>query len=355
MKASTGQGQLLSRRAVLGSMAGLAGLTLAGCAKHNGGSSGSGSSSGVLNVGQISDSVAFFPLYIAEQNGYFGDAGVKLGERPRLGTGAKVAAALKSGSIDIGAGVVTDAFNLHEIDDHAELISAFVTEYYVDVVVGTKFTGAQPDAPLQDKIKALVGKKIGITGPGSGTEALLTYLFKQIGKDPKTDATLVNLGSQTTGAVGALTSGRVDALSFFQPIGQIVEGQKAGTIYISPRRGDIPSLKGALHGCAFTTTDLVDEKRSMVVGFNKAVDQALKSIHDDQSGTRKLLRSYLKSSSGSVVDALLELLPEQMPASHAITKTSYDKERQFHIQSGLVKDPPTYQEFVPEMARSDQS
>jgi NitT/TauT family transport system substrate-binding protein len=126
-------------------------LLLAGCATRH-----STTPQGVLNVGQISNSVAFLPLFIAEHKGYFAAEGVQLGERPRLGTGAKVAAALKGGSIDLGAGVITDAFNLAKIDDGTRIVTSLVTEYYVDVVVPPSFE--EPDT-LEDRIAALVGKR----------------------------------------------------------------------------------------------------------------------------------------------------------------------------------------------------
>src|SRR3954452_23531397 len=116
-------------------------LTVSGCAKRN-----STTPPGVLNVGQISDSIAFFPLFIAERKGYFTQEGVKLGERPRLGTGAKVAAALKSGSIELGAGVLTDSLNLAKIDDSTRLVADLVDRYYVDIVVGSSFPGPPANA-----------------------------------------------------------------------------------------------------------------------------------------------------------------------------------------------------------------
>ena len=119
-------GAHIERRTLLKSLAAaplLSAPVLAGCAKR-----GSSTPEGTLNIGQISNSVAFFPLFIAEENGYFEDEGIKLGERPRLGTGAKVAAALKSGSIDLGAGVITDAFNLAESEPETRLVSSLVTD-----------------------------------------------------------------------------------------------------------------------------------------------------------------------------------------------------------------------------------
>jgi NitT/TauT family transport system substrate-binding protein len=328
---------MTDRRTVLKALA--AGpLLLAGCATRY-----STTPPGVLNVGQISDSVAFLPLFIAETQGYFAAEGVQLGERPRLGTGAKVAAALKSGSVDLGAGVITDAFNLAKIDDGTRVVTSLVTEYYVDIVVPPSFP--EPGT-LEDKIGALVGKQIGITGPGSGTEALVNYLFASIGRNAATDATLVNLGSATTAAIGALTANRVDALAFFQPIAQQVEAAGAGRTYISPVRGDVPTLRGALHGVVFSTQKLLDRKHAELAAFNRAITTALADIHGEPERARELLGQYLKNTDAKALDALVPILGREVPATPEVQRASYDTARTFHLDSGLVRKAPTYDEVL---------
>lgn len=334
----------LRRATALVVAAGLA-LTASACA------SGSDADSQVLNVGQISNSVAFFPLYVAEQNGYFDDEGAELGERPRLGTGAKLAAALTSGSIDIAAGVATDAFNLYGSDDSARITGALVTEYYVDIIVSADFDGPSVDAPIEERVAALEGRNIGITGPGSGTEALVTFLFGEQGMDSATDATLVNLGGDVSAAVGALSSGQVDALAFFQPVGQIAEQQGVGEIYISPQRGDVPSMEHQLHGALFSTTDVLENKGEQVAAFNRAIDSALAFIADDQAGTSALLAEYLGDTDPAVVEALSAIVAEEMASSTIINESGYDTAVTFHVESGLVDDAPTFDELVWEGAR----
>ncbi|MCW4460005.1 ABC transporter substrate-binding protein [Microbacterium sp. MPKO10] len=325
--------------------AALVGLGLSTTACSGGGAGGSDDPE-VLNVGQISDSIAFFPLYVAEENGYFDDEGVNLGERPRLGTGAKLAAALTSGSIDVAAGVITDAFNLHENNDKTRLTGSLVTEYYVDIIVSSDYDGPGADAPLEERVASLVGKNIGITGPGSGTEALVTYLFDSIDKDPSKDATLVNLGGSTTGAIGALSEGQVDALAFFQPVGQMAETQGVGEIYISPQRGDIPDMAGQLHGTLFSTTTALDAKSEQIEGFNRAIDSALKFIADSPDEAADLLKTYLKATDQDTVDALIKLLPEEMASSTTIPKDGYEKAVNFHVNSGLIPAGPEYADMV---------
>ncbi|MPZ60412.1 MAG: ABC transporter substrate-binding protein [Propionibacteriales bacterium] len=322
-------------------------LALAGCAQDgaadNGGDSGDPMS---LNVGQISDSVAFFPLYVAETEGYFEEEGLTLGDRPRLGTGAKLAAALESGSIDLAAGVMTDAFNHAEHRGGTKLVSALVNAYYVDIIVGKDADVAPRDGSLEEKIRSLEGKQIGITGPGSGTEALVIYLLKQVGLDPSTDAELVNLGAEVPAAIGALKSGRVDALSFFQPVGQIAEAEGVGDIYISPARGDIPAMRGEVHGAVFTRQSVIDAKPEAVQAFNRAIVKAEETINGDPARVLELLQGYQETADQDTLEALVPVLQEEIPEEPSFSVDSYQTAVDFHVETGLISTPPEFEEFV---------
>ncbi|WP_375108722.1 ABC transporter substrate-binding protein [Nonomuraea sp. MTCD27] len=334
------------RRAVLPVLAALV-LAVTGCAQRS-----STTPPGVLNVGQISNSVAFFPLFVAEQKGYFTQEGVRLGERPRLGTGAKVAAALKSGSIDLGAGVLTDALNLARIDDKGRLVANLVDRYYVDVVVGSSFTGAAAGDPLDQRIRALRGKKIGITGPGSGTEALVTYLFGKVGLNSATDCELVNLGSTAASALGALKAGRVDALAFFQPIAQQAAAAGIGTRFISPAAGDVPGLERTAHGVVFTTQRIIDKKPKEVAAFQNALGRAQRFIHEaDPAEITRMLTVYLKGIDPKALAELPGLMRAEIPAEIGFSRASFDTAIAFHRATGLVKHLPAYEQIVPPALR----
>lgn len=327
---------MISRRAVLLAPV----LVAAGCANRS-----AGGNPNVLNVGQVSNSIAFLPFHIAESKGYY--TGFKLGERPRLGNGSKVAAALLSGSIDIAGSVMTDALNLYKTDDRARLIGALMTTYYVDIIAGKTMAAAGDSAPLATRIAALKGRKIGITGPGSGTEALVKYLFKQAGMDAAKDATLVNLGSDVSAALSAITQGRVDLLSFPQPAAQLAEAAGAGRLYISPARGDVPELRSATHGVIITTQSVLDTKGDAVAAFLRGVAQAQTLIQTDAAATGTLLSDYQESMKPETVQELVPILQKESPATPLPEQAGYDASVKFHTQTGLVASAPPFADIVP--------
>lgn len=197
-----------------------------------------------------------------------------------------------------------------------------------------------------------MGRTIGITGPASGTEALVKYLFGSIGRNAATDSTLVNLGGVATAAIGALKAGRVDVLAFFQPIAQQAEAAGIGRTYISPARGDVPSLRGALHGVTFSTRKLLDRKGKEIVGFQRAMQRALDDIHADPTAARALLGEYLKGSAPKALDALMPILVKEIPKTPAIDERAYQTAVDFHLDSGLVRKAPAYKDVIPEAFRN---
>ena len=318
-----------------------------GCA---GGQGGSEQGSMELNVGQISDSVGFFPLYVAEKEGYFEEEGLTLGERPRLGTGAKLSAALTSGSIDAAAGVMTDALTLEKSGRSAKLIGSLVNGYYIDIVVSNEFsraTGLTTDSSIEEKVKGLEGKRIGITGPGSGTEALVVYLLEQQGLDSKTDVELVNVGSDVPSVLGALSNGRVDALSLFWPVGQAAETQGIGSVLIQPTRGDVPGMSGQTHGVVFTTQEVLDAKPEALQAFIRGIARAETLIRENPERAKELMGSYQESLQQNTLEATYAALEPVVPKSPQIDRTGFEQAIRFHEDSGLLTgQPPSYNDFV---------
>ncbi|MDA8267001.1 MAG: ABC transporter substrate-binding protein [Actinomycetota bacterium] len=300
-----------------------------------------------LTVGQISTSVAFFPIYVAREKGFFADHHLTVPQPPLLGTGAKVAAALVGGSIDVGAGVMTDAFNLYNAGQKPRLIADLVNSYYVDIVVGNGFSGPPSNASLLARIKALAGKKIGITGPGSGTQALVDYLFHLAGLNASTAATLVNLGANNTAAIDALKTHEVDALAFFQPVGQLAEALGVGSIYISPARGDVPQLNGATNGTVYTTPSRIAAKKQAILDFIAGLNQAEQYIHSASAASIvNLLQAYDSGMSAAVATSLVSVLRSEIPSSPAFNRAGYKAEVVANVQGGLAPSAPPYSTLV---------
>jgi NitT/TauT family transport system substrate-binding protein len=329
-------------------------LSLAGCggpATSSTDNSSGSSSSMTLKVGQITNAITFFPMYVAEQEGFFKAQGLTLDPSPPtlLNSGSRLAAAVESNSVEVGVGAVTDVYTISRVDSYIKMIGAVSTGLLLDVVASKSFeqqAHISATSSLADKVKALVGKKVGISAPNSASDALVTYLFRQQGLDDQRDVTKVNVGADTTGDLSALKSGHVDAVVVGIPGGEIAEGQGYGDIFISPTRGDDPALMGQLFSVAYARQQTIDAKPKAVQAFIRGIDQAEVFIQKQPDQALVLLKKYLPTVDAAALDSSWNATKSSMPQHAQICQRNYDVADNFHLKAGLIAVPLAYKDLV---------
>lgn len=326
----------------------LLGLSLVSCTS---GTATSPVESMTLRVGQVTNAISFFPMYVAEAEGFFKAQGLTLNPSPPLllNSGSKVATAVESGSIDIGIGGTTDAFTISRVDAFIKMIGTVSNNLLIDVVVSKRFeaqTGLSATSPLADKVKALVGKKVGISAPGSASEALITYLFKQQGLDDQKQVVKVNLGADTATQLAALQSGRIDAATVGPPGGEEAMTQGFGEPFISPARGDDPSLVGQLFNIAYARQQTIDAKPRAVQAFIRGLAQAETFIQKHPTQMPALLEKYLTNFDQKTLNSAWDAVKTSMPPGPQICQHGYDVADTFHLKAKIIALPLSYKDLV---------
>ncbi len=292
-----------------------------------------------LSVGQIgNNSAAFFPLFVAMQHGYFRDGGIEV-SLTNFQSGAVQGAALTSGSIDVGCGVMTDVFSLLKASRPVKVVGSLVEGYYVDLIASDQFLGsAKIDrrAPLRKKIEALRGKRIGITGPGSGTEALVIYLAKGAGLDPMRDLELVNVGTDQGAILTQLKTGRLDAVSFAWPLSMVAETQNIGHALVMPAEGDVPAMRGELHGVMYARPETIDKRADALAAFVRAIGRAQHFIHGNKPAARDFFTKYDAQLDGAIVERLNRAYLPVLPQSPRVGIAAFAKALDFHRVTGFA-------------------
>lgn len=324
----------------------LVSLYIAGC-----GSAASATNNMTLKVAQVTNAITFFPMYIAEKEGYFKAQGLTFNPAtpPLLLSGSKVATAVETNSVEVGVGGATDAFTISRVDSSIRLIGDVSDGLQIDVVASKNLlqqTGLSDASPLADKVNALKGKKVGVSAPNSASDALVTYLFRQQGLSAQTDVTKVSVGASITTALAALQSGRVDAVAIASPAGEEATVKGFGDLFISPTRGDDPALVGQLFGITFAKQQTINTKPKAVQAFIRGLAQAdtFMQQHPDQALT--LLQGYLKTIDPKALGEAWSFLKSSMPQTPQICQNGYNVANQFHLKAGLIAVPLAYKNMV---------
>jgi ABC-type nitrate/sulfonate/bicarbonate transport system substrate-binding protein len=310
-----------------------------------------------LNVGSIGHSIAHFPLYVGAELGHFAQNGVDIGKVTEFSTGALVGTAVTSGSIDIGSSVITDVFSLAKAGRSVKILAVSAGAYYIDIVASKAFlesTKLTEQSSIGDRIRALRGKNIGVTGPGSGTEALVLYLLKLGGIDRTRDVQLVNVGANIPSVLATLRTGRVDVVSFAWPLGQQARVEGIGDTLISPAHGDIPEMAHEIQGVVYTTQDQIDKKHAATVGFIRGYAKACTTILKDPARARELLKGFYPNLDDKALDLTLEVYRATSLSTNPMpSEVGFLRAVKFHQAVGLIGEPYAYNDLVATKAIAD--
>jgi NitT/TauT family transport system substrate-binding protein len=172
----------------------------------------------------------YLPLTISEQLGYFKAEGLDV-EISDFAGGAKALQALMGNSADVVSGAYEHTINMQNRGQFIQSIVEMGRAPQISVGVSTK------TVPQYKGLADLRGKKIGVSAPGSSTNMVANLLLSRAGVKAS-EVSYVGVGTGA-GAIAALRSGQIDAISNTDPIMTMLE-QKGDVRIVSDTR----TLKG---------------------------------------------------------------------------------------------------------------
>ena len=151
----------------------------------------------------------YLPLTIAEQRGYFKAEGLDVTIVDFAG-GARALQAVVGGSADVVSGAFEHTVNMQH---KGQAMRAFALQGRAPQIV----LGDNPKTIAGFKTVAdLKGKKVGVTAPGSSTNVMVNFILAKAGLKPA-DVSIIGVGA-AQGAVAAMRSGQIDAISNLDPV-----------------------------------------------------------------------------------------------------------------------------------------
>lgn len=155
--------------------------------------------------------------------------------------------------------------------------------------------GDWPDdaASLEERISALKGKRVGVSGIGAGTDNALIMLLNTAGLSAD-DVTRVAIGQQQA-AIGQLAAGRIDAFVSFSLAGNAMIEKEAGArTYIFTQGEDIPeSVSDTPHLAFAVSSEFANSNPEAVQGWLDAEREAIAWIRDNPEEASEILNTHL--------------------------------------------------------------
>ena len=243
----------------------------------------------------------YLPLTIAETQGYFKDEGLDVTIVDFAG-GSRALQAVIGGSADVVSGAFEHTVNMQS---KGQFLRAFVLQGRAPQIV----LGVNPKTmPNYKSVADLKGKKIGVTAPGSSTNVMANFVLAKAGLHP-TDVSIIGVGAGN-GAVAAMRSGQIDAISNLDPVITLL--QRSGDLKIvSDTRVPAESEKvfgGPMPaGCLYAPQAWIDKNPAAVQALASAIVRADRWIQ--KAGASEIVKavpeSYLLGDRAVYIDAFL--------------------------------------------------
>ena len=244
----------------------------------------------------------YLPLTIAEQRKYFEAEGLEVSVVDFAG-GARALQAVVGGSADVVSGAFEHTLNMQA---KGQPMRAFVLQGRAPQIV---LAVSNKTMPNYKTLADLKGKKIGVTAPGSSTNIMANFVLAKAGLKP-TDVSIVGVGA-AQGAVAALRSGQIDAISNLDPVITIL--QRAGDIKVVSDTRDVAEAEKVFGGpmpaaCLYAPVSFLEKNPNVAQALTNAMVRANKWIQ--QAGPGEIIKSvpesYLLGDRAIYIDAFLK-------------------------------------------------
>ena len=243
----------------------------------------------------------YLPLTIAEQLGYFKAEGLDVTIVDFAG-GSRALQAVVGGSADVVSGAFEHTVNMQF---KGQRMRAFVLQGAAPQIV----LGINPKTMAGFKTLAdLKGKKVGVTAPGSSTNVMLNFVLAKAGLKPS-DVSVIGVGAGN-GAVAAMRSGQIDAMSNLDPVITLL--QRSGDLKIISDTRVVAESEKVFGGpmpaaCLYAMQSFINSNPNTTQALANAIVRADKWIQ--KAGAADIIKtvpeSFLMGDRAVYIDAFL--------------------------------------------------
>lgn len=268
-------------------------LVLSGCA-----SNGSKQKVKKIVIAEPVHLIAYLPLYVAIDKGYFKDEGLDVKTITATG-GAHVTSVVSGDAWGVIGGPESNQIANNKSKDPITSVVNVVNRANVYLMANKKLTlKGDSDADLAAFMK---GKTIAAGRYGGSPNLLTRYLLMKVGLNPNKDVTL-DEPADATAVVSLVSQGKADMANGAEP--QINEGIKKGA-WTEPFYG-FPSLGDYAYSVVSVKESTIKKDPQTVQKFVNAMLKGLKVVNEDKAEAFKVLKKEFPTTPDASLKAAMD-------------------------------------------------
>lgn len=244
-----------------------------------------------LRIATASTSLAHGPLGLAVADpSIFGAKDITIEVTDLRGNSANCIAALLSKGADlcqVGTPTGTDAIAEGAKLKAVAVLTGPINELFISAKAAAA-SGVSPDAPVEQRIKALKGMRLVTSAPGTAHYLTLMSTLQKVGLS-MSDISFRTLGD-VPAMIESIRNGQIDgALWTIGSLGPLLK-DKSGVRWISMARGDIDEFKTLPYVTVYARTEWVDANPDLVQRIHASYAEAVRRLKNEPEKSSKLFK-----------------------------------------------------------------
>ncbi|MBN9453922.1 MAG: ABC transporter substrate-binding protein [Bosea sp.] len=300
-------GSQITKRSFLTTMAGASALSLPSLFGATG-----AAAADVVRFAQPSDGFLYLPIYIARAKGFFEQEGINADVVVFKGGAAALSAVISNGS-DVYIGVPAIGMNAIAQGQPVKMFASVMTEYASNIVIRgdvAKKLGLTDKSPVEQRLAALKGLTIGITGPGAAPDLLLRHIAKTMKWNPDRDFEMTPLGSGPN-MLAAFSQKRIDGYCLSSPTSTTGVVKYDGYQLLNLSAGEYAPLKGFLYISLIAKDPWLAANPDRSARIVRALWRGQKLLRENPAAAKEAVRGFFKGTEPAIFDAAWD---ENLPA-----------------------------------------
>jgi NitT/TauT family transport system substrate-binding protein len=284
-------------------------------------------------VGGIS--MLFLNYFLALENGYFKDEGINVTSIIAK-NGPTASQAVVSGQVDVGIDGLSRVFILRAKDIDVVAFAVFNVGYEQTLVLSSELMKSLPPNPSVDEvIKAMRGKTIAVSGPGTAQDLILRYLLRSRGLNPDEYLHLVTVAVSPALYIESMRNKAIDGLMTTEPIiSQVVESGAGKVVFTTLR--DMPPAAQLPQIVAIAPGSVVATKKEALAAFSRAIARASAALKaSGYEGAKPLIKKYWPTLNDEAIRAAFKQF--NWPLSPSLDKASMQMSADWQAKVGILE------------------
>ena len=197
--------------------------------------------------------------------------------------------------------------------------------------------GISPKSPLEDKLKAFKGARVGASTIAGGPAQYTRYLARTVGIDPERDMQIVAVGFGAA-RMAALRTKQVDVTVGSAPESDQVELEGFGSLFLDCTN-EVPLFREFPYTVAVVTPQLVNDQPDVVRRIAQTLGQANDMFHTRFGEAVDILKQMSPNIPGKAIESALERAKDSYPRGGRMTAKMWENNVKVAVDLKMISKP----------------